>query len=31
MKISIVGVGRWGAFIAWYLDKIGQEVTLIGR
>lgn len=31
MKISIIGSGRWGSFIAWYLDKIGKDVTLYGR
>lgn len=30
MKISVLGCGRWGAFIAWYLDKIGQDVTSWG-
>ncbi|MBE5960206.1 MAG: NAD(P)H-dependent glycerol-3-phosphate dehydrogenase [Lachnospiraceae bacterium] len=31
MKITVIGCGRWGSFIAWYLDKIGHEVTLYGR
>lgn len=31
MKISVIGCGRWGSFIAWYLDSIGHEVTLYGR
>lgn len=31
MKISVLGAGRWGAFIAWYLDRIGNEVTVYGR
>lgn len=26
MKISVLGCGRWGSFIAWYLDKIGNYV-----
>lgn len=26
MKISVLGCGRWGSFIAWYLDKTGHEV-----
>lgn len=30
-KIFIIGCGRWGTFIAWYLDKIGHCVTLYGR
>lgn len=31
MKITVVGPGRWGSFIAWYLDSIGHKVTLYGR
>ena len=31
MKISVIGSGRWGSFIAWYLDSIGHAVTLYGR
>ena len=31
MKITVVGCGRWGTFIAWYLDSIGHDVTLYGR
>lgn len=31
MKISILGPGRWGTFIAWYLNKIGKTITLWGR
>lgn len=31
MKIQVIGCGRWGTFIAWYLDHIGHEVTLYGR
>lgn len=31
MKISVVGCGRWGSLIAWYLDRKGHEVTLYGR
>ena len=31
MKFSVLGAGRWGSFIAWYLDKIGNDVTLWGR
>lgn len=26
MKISLLGCGRWGSFIAWYLDKTGHNV-----
>ena len=31
MKIFVIGCGRWGTFIAWYLDHIGHDVTLYGR
>lgn len=31
MKITVVGCGRWGSLIAWYLDKINHNVTLYGR
>ncbi len=31
MKITVIGCGRWGSFITWYLDHIGHEVTLYGR
>lgn len=30
-KIFVIGCGRWGTFIAWYLDKIGHRVSLYGR
>jgi glycerol-3-phosphate dehydrogenase (NAD(P)+) len=31
MKAVMIGCGRWGSFIAWYLDSIGNDVTLYGR
>lgn len=31
MKITVVGPGRWGSCIAWYLNEIGKDVTLYGR
>ena len=31
MNISVLGCGRWGTFIAWYLDRIGHKVILFGR
>lgn len=31
MKITVIGCGRWGSFITWYLDSIGNQVTLYGR
>ena len=30
MKISVLGCGRWGSCIAWYLDRIGNEVVSCG-
>ncbi len=30
MKITVIGCGRWGSCIAWYLDKTGHDVTLYG-
>jgi glycerol-3-phosphate dehydrogenase (NAD(P)+) len=30
MKIVVVGCGRWGSLITWYLDSHGQSVTLYG-
>ncbi len=30
MNITILGCGRWGSFIGWYLDKIGHHVTIWG-
>lgn len=31
MKAVVIGCGRWGTFISWYLDYIGHDVTLYGR
>lgn len=31
MKITVIGCGRWGTFLAWYLNEIGHSVTLYGR
>lgn len=31
MDISVIGCGRWGSFIAWYLNKIGHNIILYGR
>ncbi|MBQ7775563.1 MAG: NAD(P)H-dependent glycerol-3-phosphate dehydrogenase [Lachnospiraceae bacterium] len=30
-NVFVIGCGRWGTFIAWYLDKIGHKVSLYGR
>ncbi len=31
MKISVLGSGRWGSFLAWYAATIGHDVFLWGR
>ncbi|MBO5889297.1 MAG: NAD(P)-binding domain-containing protein [Clostridia bacterium] len=31
MKITVLGTGRWGSFITWYLSKEGHDVTEWGR
>lgn len=31
MNITVIGCGRWGSLITWYLDSIGHTVTLYGR
>ena len=31
MRITVIGCGRWGSLIAWYLDHTGHAVTLYGR
>ena len=31
MKSTVIGTGRWGSFIAWYLNYINFDVTLYGR
>jgi len=31
LKITVIGCGRWGTFIGWYLDRIGHQVSLYGR
>lgn len=30
MNVSVIGCGRWGSFIGWYLDRIGNRVTICG-
>ena len=30
MKISVLGCGRWGSFLAWYNNRIGNEVFSFG-
>ncbi len=31
MKTAVIGCGRWGSFIAWYINSLGHEVVLYGR
>ena len=31
MKVTVIGCGRWGSLIAWYLDSLHHSVTLYGR
>ncbi|WP_163100478.1 NAD(P)H-dependent glycerol-3-phosphate dehydrogenase [Peribacillus alkalitolerans] len=31
MNISVLGCGRWGTFMAWYVKKVGHKVLLWGR
>ncbi len=31
MKICVVGCGRWGSLITWYLNRQGHDVTLYGQ
>ncbi len=31
MKVSVLGCGRWGTFLAWYSASLGHKVLLWGR
>lgn len=31
MNTTVIGCGRWGTFIAWYLNERGHAVTLYGK
>lgn len=31
MQVAVIGCGRWGSLIAWYLDRLGHDVALYGR
>ncbi len=31
VSITVIGCGRWGSCLTWYLDRIGHNVTLYGR
>lgn len=30
-KICVIGCGRWGSFIGWYLNRLGHSVSIYGR
>ncbi len=30
MKVSVLGCGRWGSFLAWYNNRLGNEVISFG-
>lgn len=31
MNITVIGCGRWGSFLAWYLSGLGHRVLMYGR
>ena len=31
MNITVIGCGRWGSFLAWYLSGMGHNVLMYGR
>lgn len=31
MKVSVLGCGRWGSFLAWYAASVGHTTTIWGR
>jgi len=31
MRVTVIGSGRWGSFLAWYADRLGHTVRLSGR
>lgn len=31
MKVTVLGCGRWGSFLAWYAARVGHDVLLWGR
>lgn len=30
-NITVIGCGRWGSFLAWYLSGLGYKITMYGR
>ncbi|MDI9450010.1 MAG: NAD(P)H-dependent glycerol-3-phosphate dehydrogenase [Limnochordia bacterium] len=31
MHVTVLGAGRWGAFLSWYLHRLGHQVMIWGR
>lgn len=31
MRVTVIGCGRWGSFLAWYSAALGHDTTLYGR
>ena len=31
IKVTVIGCGRWGSFLAWYADQLGHKVTVYGK
>lgn len=31
MKVTVLGCGRWGSFLAWYAARVGHDTLLWGR
>lgn len=31
MKVTVIGCGRWGTFLAWYISTLGHSTRLFGR
>lgn len=31
VKVTVIGCGRWGTFLAWYASELGHSVKLYGR
>ncbi len=29
-RVTVIGCGRWGSFLAWYSDQLGHKVTVYG-
>lgn len=30
-RVVVIGAGRWGSFLAWYANRLGHRVTLVGH